>query len=112
MRARYFSRTFSLYSGATVGSDHLLVLREVNPGNPALCLFLSNPANLAAGQTPCGPFNESNVFTTAAGQVINGTRGPLGPNFAVVAYYSNAGARPEAAGIRLTVATSPKLTPH
>ena len=62
-------------------SHHLLVLEEANPGNPALCLQLSNPANLAPGQTPCGPFNESNVFTTASGQMINGTRGPLGPNF-------------------------------
>ena len=62
-------------------AHHLLVLEEANPGNPAQCLFLSNPANLAPGQTPCGPFNESNVFTTAAGQTINGTRGPLGPNF-------------------------------
>jgi Carboxypeptidase regulatory-like domain/TonB dependent receptor len=62
-------------------SHHLLVLEEANPGNPALCLYLSNPANLARGQTPCGPFNESGVFTTASGQVINGTRGPLGPNF-------------------------------
>ncbi len=62
-------------------AHHLLVLREANPGNPALCLQFSNPANLAPGQTPCGPFNESNVFTTASGQVINGTRGPLGSNF-------------------------------
>ncbi len=62
-------------------AHHLLVLREANPGNPALCLQLSNPANLAPGQTPCGPFGESNVFTTATGQVINGTRGPLGPDF-------------------------------
>ena len=62
-------------------AHHLLVLREANPGNPALCLFLSNPANLAAGQTPCGPFNESNVFVTASGQTIDGTRGPLGSNF-------------------------------
>ena len=66
-----------------VGTEahHLLVLREANPGNPALCLQLSNPANLAPGQTPCGPFSESNVFTTASGQVIDGTRGPLGPDF-------------------------------
>jgi hypothetical protein len=62
-------------------SHHLLVLEEANPGNPALCLQLSNPANLAPGQTPCGPFSESNVFVTASGQTINGTRGPLGPNF-------------------------------
>jgi hypothetical protein len=59
----------------------LLVMEEANPGNPTLCLQLSNPANLAPGQTPCGPFNESGVFTTSSRQVINGTRGPLGPNF-------------------------------
>ncbi len=68
-------------SYAGTQAHHLLVLEEANPGNPALCLQLSNPANLAPGQTPCGPFGESNVFTTASGQVINGTRGPLGPNF-------------------------------
>jgi hypothetical protein len=62
-------------------AHRLLVLREANPGNPALCLQLSNLANLAPGQTPCGPFNESNVFITASGQVVNGTRGPLGPSF-------------------------------
>ncbi len=62
-------------------SHHLLVLEEANPGNPAQCIALSDPANLAPGQTPCGPFNESNVFVTAAGPVINGTRGSLGSNF-------------------------------
>ncbi|MGA2592699.1 MAG: TonB-dependent receptor [Bryobacteraceae bacterium] len=62
-------------------AHHLLVLEEANPGNPALCLQLSNPANLAPGQTFCGPFSESDVFTTARGLTIHGTRGPLGPNF-------------------------------
>ena len=62
-------------------AHHLLVLREANPGNPLLCLQLSTPANLAPGQTPCGPFGESNVFTTVSGNMINGTRGPLGPDF-------------------------------
>jgi Carboxypeptidase regulatory-like domain len=59
----------------------LLALVEANPGNPALCLQLSNPANLASGQTPCGPFLEGNTYITASGQTINGTRGPLGSNF-------------------------------
>src|SRR6202050_2318240 len=59
----------------------LLVLEEANPGNPALCLELSNPANLAPGQVPCGPFGEDTTYTTSAGQVYNGTRGPLGSNF-------------------------------
>ena len=73
----------TVLSASYVGTQahHLLVLEEANPGNPSLCLALSNPANLAPGQTPCGPFNESSVFVTASGQRINGTRGPLGPNF-------------------------------
>jgi hypothetical protein len=73
----------TVLSVSYVGSQahHLLVLEEANPGNPSLCLQLSNPANLARGQTPCGPFSEGNVFVTAAGQTINGTRGPLGANF-------------------------------
>jgi len=62
-------------------AHRLLVLEEANPGNPALCMQLGNPKNLAPGQTPCGPFGESNVFVTARGQTIDGTRGPLGPNF-------------------------------
>jgi hypothetical protein len=59
----------------------LLVLEESNPGNPTLCLALSNPANLASGQTPCGPFGEDTVYTASSGQVYKGTRGPLGSNF-------------------------------
>jgi hypothetical protein len=59
----------------------LLVLEEANPGNPALCLTLSNPANLAPGQTPCGPFGEDTTYVTSTGTVYNGTRGPLGSNF-------------------------------
>jgi hypothetical protein len=59
----------------------LLVLKEANPGDPALCLFLSNPANLAPGETPCGPFGEDSSYVTSTGKTYNGTRGPLGSNF-------------------------------
>jgi hypothetical protein len=59
----------------------LLVLEEANPGDPSLCLFLSNPANLAPGQTPCGPFGEDSTYVTSTGKIYNGTRGPLGSNF-------------------------------
>jgi hypothetical protein len=59
----------------------LLVLEEANPGDPSLCLTLSDPANLAPGQTPCGPFGEDTAYTTATGHVYQGTRGPLGSNF-------------------------------
>ena len=59
----------------------LLTMVEANPGNPALCLSLSQPSEVAPGSATCGPFGESNVFTAASGQIIDGTRGPLGFNF-------------------------------
>jgi hypothetical protein len=65
-------------------AHRLLVLEEANPGDPALCLFLSDPANLLPTnpqQTPCGPFGEDTTYTTSAGKVYQGTRGPLGSNF-------------------------------
>jgi hypothetical protein len=69
----------------------LLVMIEANPGNPALCLSLSQPSQVAPASPTCGPFGESNVFTTAAGQVINGTRGPLGPSFGSDTYQATIG---------------------
>ena len=62
-------------------AHRLLVMVEANPGDPELCLSLSQPNQVAPSSPTCGPFRESNVFTTASGQVINGTRGPLGFNF-------------------------------
>jgi len=57
-------------------AHHLLVIQEVNPGDPALCLALSKPANVAAGSATCGPFNESSTFASAAAPTvtIQGTR--------------------------------------
>jgi hypothetical protein len=69
----------------------LLVLVEANPGDPALCLRLSNPANLLPGQTPCGPFGEDTVYTTSTHEVFQGTRGPLGSNFGSNANQATAG---------------------
>jgi hypothetical protein len=63
-------------SASYVGAQahHLLVIQEVNPGNPALCRSLSRQQEVAAGSATCGPFNESSTFVTAAGQKVNGTR--------------------------------------
>ena len=58
-----------------------VVIRQANPGDPALCLSVSDPSQVAPGSPTCGPFAENGVFTTRDGQVINGTRGPLGPNY-------------------------------
>jgi hypothetical protein len=73
----------TLLTASYVGSQahRLLVLIEANPGNPALCLSLSDPSRVASGTPTCGPFGESNVYTTASGHAIHGTRGPLGANF-------------------------------
>lgn len=66
-----------------VGSQahHLLITYSVNPGNPALCLSLSKPSQVAPGSATCGPFGEDTQFTSASGQVFNGTRGPFGSAF-------------------------------
>jgi Carboxypeptidase regulatory-like domain len=67
------------------------VLVEANPGDPALCLSLSHPSQVAPGSATCGPFGENNVFTTSSGQTVNGTRTPLGPSFGSDAYQSTIG---------------------
>jgi hypothetical protein len=74
----------TVLSFSYVGSEahHLLVIYSANPGNPALCLALSQPSALDPKSPTCGPFGEDKVYKTAAGQTINGTRGPLGPKFA------------------------------
>ena len=80
--------TNTVLSANYIGNQghRLLVIEEANPGNPALCLALSNPANLVPRQTPCGPFGEDSQYITSAsspfaGQIFQGTRGPLGSNF-------------------------------
>jgi Carboxypeptidase regulatory-like domain/TonB dependent receptor len=68
----------------------LITSIEANPANPALCLYLSDPNNLAPGSAPpCGTFGEtpsggpwitlpgSSIY---AGQTFASTR-PLGPLF-------------------------------
>jgi hypothetical protein len=76
-------RDNTVFSASYVGnqSHRLLVLIESNPGNPAVCLSLSQTNQVYPGSATCGPFGESNVYKTAAGLPVNGTRGPLGSNF-------------------------------
>lgn len=77
------------YSGSQ--AHHLLVLISANPGNPALCLSLSQPRDVAPGTATCGPFGESGVYTTAAGTAVNGTRTTFSPQFAAVTYQKTIG---------------------
>ena len=85
--------TDTLISASYVGNTghRLLVLVESNPGDPALCLSLSQPSQVAPGTPTCGPFGEGNVYTTAHGQTVNGTRTAFGPNFGSNAYQSTVG---------------------
>jgi hypothetical protein len=74
------STVLSVTYVGTVGRQ-LLTFEESNPGDQALCLQLSNPANVAPGTTTCGPFGEDTIYTTASGQTVNGTRPTFGINF-------------------------------
>ncbi len=76
----------TVVSAGFVGTQahHLLVIQEVNPGDPTACLALSTPASVAPGSATCGPFGESSTYTTAAGQVVQGTRTDFGAAFGSV----------------------------
>jgi len=73
----------TMVSAGYVGSlgRHLMTVVEANPGNPALCLSLSQPHDVAPGSPTCGAFGENLVYTRADGTVVNGTRNLAGfPN--------------------------------
>jgi len=73
------------------GSHRLRVLVESNPGNPALCLSLSQPSQVKPGTLTCGANGEDTVYYPIGGGQVNGTRGPLGPEFGSDALQSNIG---------------------
>jgi Carboxypeptidase regulatory-like domain len=85
--------TSTVASVSYVGSEghHLISNLEANPGDPALCLSVSQKSQVAPGSAVCGPNGENGVYTRADGTVINGTRGPLGPAFASDGYYITIG---------------------
>ena len=72
-------------------SHHQLVLIEPNPGNPALCLSLSQPSEVQPSTLTCGANGEDTVYYPIAGGQVNGTRGPLGSNFGSNALQSTIG---------------------
>lgn len=67
------------------------VLVEANPGNPALCLSLSQPSEVMPGTLTCGAGGEDNVYYPVTGGEVHGTRGPLGSSFGSDALQSNIG---------------------
>jgi Carboxypeptidase regulatory-like domain/TonB dependent receptor len=83
----------TVFSASYLGtsSHHQLVLIEPNPGNPALCLSLSQPSEVQPGTLTCGAGGEDTVYYPIAGGQVNGTRGPLGSNFGSNALQSTIG---------------------
>jgi hypothetical protein len=72
-------------------SRHLLAVHSVSPGNPALCLSLSQPQDVAPGSPICGPFGENLVYTRANGTIVDGTRSPYPNTIGTDAVYQNMG---------------------
>jgi len=72
-------------------SRHLLAVHSVSPGNPALCLSLSQPQDVAPGTLTCVPFGENLVYTRADGTIVNGTRSPYPNTIGTDAVYQNMG---------------------
>jgi hypothetical protein len=75
--------TSTLLTMSYVGNQghHILAIVSTNPSNQALCLSLSQPSEVAAGSSTCGPFGEDAVITSSNGQVYRGTRTGLGPGY-------------------------------
>jgi Carboxypeptidase regulatory-like domain/TonB dependent receptor len=83
----------TVFSATYIGtsSHRQRVLIEPNPGDPALCLSLSQTSQVQPGTPTCGPDGENGVYYPITGGVVNGTRGPLGPNFGSNALQSTIG---------------------
>jgi hypothetical protein len=83
----------TVLSASYVGtaSHRQRVLVESNPGNPALCLSLSQPNEVQPGTLTCSAYGEDTTYYPVSGPPINGTRGPLGSNFGSNALQSNIG---------------------
>ena len=77
------------YVGTASHSQRVLI--EPNPGNPALCLSLSQAGDVQPGTLTCGPGGEDTVYYPIGGGQVNGTRGPLGSNFGSNALQSTIG---------------------
>ncbi|MGA8593845.1 MAG: TonB-dependent receptor [Bryobacteraceae bacterium] len=99
-----YAEDYSLSIQRQIGNNNVLSLSyvgtqghallsdlEANVGNPALCLSANQPSQVAPGSATCGPFGENGVYTLANGQVINGTRYPLGNSFGSNGYFITMG---------------------
>jgi len=83
----------TVFDATYVGTatHHQRVLVEANPGNPALCLSLSQASEVMPGTLTCGAGGEDTIYYPVGGGQVDGTRGPLGANFGSNALQSNIG---------------------
>ncbi len=75
------ARTLLTMSYVGNQGHHTLAIVSTNPGDQALCLSLSQPNEVAPGSPTCGPFAEDATITSSTGQVYQGTRVGLGPDY-------------------------------
>lgn len=72
---------------------HLLSSESANPGDPALCLSVSQASEVAPGASTCGPGGENNIYTRANGSLVIGTRprfpGTVLPNGTPIVPFGN-----------------------
>jgi len=82
----------TLLTASYVGTQghHLMSSLEANPGNPALCLSVSQLSQVTDNHT-CGPNGENGVYHPVTGGTINSTRGPFGPAFSSDGYFITTG---------------------
>ena len=80
----------TVFSASYIGtsSHRQRVLMEANPGNPALCLSLSQQK--CTGNLTCGPGRRDGLLPDCR-RAVNGTRGPLGADFGSDALQSTIG---------------------
>jgi hypothetical protein len=62
-------------------AHHLILNADNNPGNPALCLSLSQASEVMPGTSRCKQNGENKIYSPAAGGTVNGTRAPFGNLF-------------------------------
>ncbi|MGB8011369.1 MAG: carboxypeptidase regulatory-like domain-containing protein [Terriglobales bacterium] len=84
--------TGTLLKASYVGTQghHLLSSLEANPGNPAVCLSVSQLSQVTDGNI-CGPGGENGVYHPISGGTINSTRGPYGAAFSSDGYFITSG---------------------
>jgi hypothetical protein len=93
VQRQFGSNTVASASYVGTMGHKLLSDLESNPGNPALCLSLSQKSQVAPGSPTCGPNGENpgNPYVRADGAVFPTTRGPYGAAFGANAYFMTMG---------------------